>query len=553
MDDTNARLPLKETSGNIPSPTHKKAKLTKLAPHPVSISHNKPTLAQPQPQPKHFQVHTSHEKSNSKAARLVGEELRNWQVSWRKIMKESVVYFDTQGVDAANLTQNAEFKKARKALKLVGCAISPFFERQVSIIVSRRPFSTSKEYSSTDIFREAVQYKIKVWDYDKVFRFLKNLGTPDSSSNSILANTKSALSVNNSIANEPNTGELSNLLKEERIFGTTDRDPNARRDDLHYLDKQYLYVYDLSQSVRPIAIREWSVDNYPSIHDTLDGKCPFIPDGSENLERKKLRRAQKFAASQAYRDLLKAVSNDIINSAKQGFLLNTSGFTGTSTSTDRDEDLEKTIESKEEEVEEQEEEAEIQIDNIQENDTIIMENSSSSSKSKPKYNFRLPPAPLLRNSSCVQPSHNSNSNSNSKFYDVAASGYNGASNAMQFSMDSALNSNAAAQQGNGLGPVVSQVPSKNINNLKRRIFYKRQQQKPNDNSLKNQERELKPGYCENCRVKYDHFDDHIVSNRHRNFACDDRNFKSIDDLITILNESKSMGYITSNGDYSYSN
>ncbi|KAK6881206.1 Hsk1-interacting molecule 1 [Candida tropicalis] len=58
-----------------------------------------------------------------------------------------------------------------------------------------------------------------------------------------------------------------------------------------------------------------------------------------------------------------------------------------------------------------------------------------------------------------------------------------------------------------------------------------------------------PGYCENCRVKYDNFDDHIASNRHRNFACDDRNFRDIDDLIAILNETKELGNISSNGDY----
>ena len=67
------------------------------------------------------------------------------------------------------------------------------------------------------------------------------------------------------------------------------------------------------------------------------------------------------------------------------------------------------------------------------------------------------------------------------------------------------------------------------------------------------ERDLKPGYCENCRVKYNYFEDHISSNRHRNFACDDRHFKDIDRLIATLIESKSFGYVTSNGDYKYAN
>ena len=63
----------------------------------------------------------------------------------------------------------------------------------------------------------------------------------------------------------------------------------------------------------------------------------------------------------------------------------------------------------------------------------------------------------------------------SKATEVMASGFNGASNAMAFSMDSNLNSAAAMAGGNGLGPVLSQVPSKKLNNLKRRILMKRSQ------------------------------------------------------------------------------
>lgn len=486
--DTMTRLPLKETSGNLPSPPLKKTRLEER--ERFKPEEKKPEdklnglVVKPALVPRQFQIH-----QEKKSARLVGDELRSWQVEWRKIMKVSVVYFDTQGYDSLNHLQYTEFKKAQKALKQVGCAISPFFERLVSIIVSRRPFSSHKEYASTDIFHEAQNHKIKVWDYDKVFRFLKNLGAELS---------PAKLTVN---------GNLSNLLKEEKIFGSTDRDPNARRDDLHYLEKNFVYVYDLLQNVRPIAVREWLSDLYPSLHLTLDGKCPFILDTLENSDRKKLRRAQKFAATQEYRDLLKAVTGDIINNARNGIHIESLGFAGTSTSTDND----KTDHDKNTDI-----------------DTIVM----PSLDAKP---FK-PPAPLLRNSSCMP------TNSNLKFYDVAASGYNGASNAVLLSMDSSLNSVAAAN-GNGLGPMVSQVPSKNINNLKRRIFIKKQKHKPT------REHTLRPGYCENCRVKYDHFDDHIASNRHRNFACDDRNFKDIDDLIATLNESKSMGFVTSNGDF----
>ncbi|SGZ49803.1 CIC11C00000001889 [Sungouiella intermedia] len=508
------RLPLTETSANVPLPVLKKPKLRAITTG-LDKDQNKENHVEggekervARPDPEDDREEKSEKSDKTKSARLVGDELKSWQSSWRKIMRESVVYFDTQGCDTSNQAQYQEQKRAQRALKLVGCDIVPFYDRDVSIIVSRRPFNSARTYAANDIFNDAVNLKIKVWDYDKVFRFLKNLG------------------VSETVTSE-RSGNLLHLLKEEKIFGSTDRDPNARRDDLYYLEKNFLYVYDLSQAVRPIAVREWLSNSFPSFHMTLDGKCPFIPDTSDNLERKKLRRQQKFESTKEYREHLKKVSYDIISMAKDG-LTGESAFTETNTSTNSlDHDEDKTQGSED-----------------GANDTIAEQKTSSDKRILSLYDFKAPG--LMRNSS-VFPQGN---NSNSKFYDVAASGYNGASNAMQYSMDSTLNSTAQQQaaQGNGLGPAVSQVPSKNINNLKRRIFMKRQLQKP---EAREREKEYKPGYCENCRVKYDHFDDHIVSNRHRNFACNDKNFREIDDLIATLNESKSMGYVSSNGDFSF--
>lgn len=543
------RVPLAEANQNVPLPVSIKAKL-KTGPSNLKVDTTEARRSELQTGDKHTEnAHdeslnelqskkrkadelktastTASGQAAAKSARLVGDELKSWQDSWRKIMRESVVYFDTQGCDSNNQTQHQEQKRAQRALRLVGCEIVPFYDRDVSIIVSRRQFSTSKTYPNNDIFHDAVSLKIKVWDYDKVFRFLKNLGVSDS-------------------ASQERTGNLSNLLKEEKIFGSADRDPNAKREDLHYLEKNFIYIYDLSQAVRPIAVREWSSDSYPAFYYTLDGKCPFIPDNSDNLERKKLRRMQKFEATKEYRELLRKVTDAIINYARDKVTMNTSALTETSTSTDSADATDNTI---------GDEACEDGEDN--DNDTILMEKEPSPEEGldevdlNHEFDFKAP-AGLMRNSSVIQPFNHSVSLSNSKFYDVVASGYNGASNAQSISMDSVLNSAAQqhAHHGNGLGPTVSQVPSKNLNNLKRRIFMKKHMQK-SDSRERERERELKPGYCENCRVKYDSFDEHIVSNRHRNFACNDENFREIDDLIATLNESKFMGYVASNGDYRY--
>ncbi|KAI5949366.1 DBF4 [Candida jiufengensis] len=415
------------------------------------------------------QQHQHQHQQQRASTRLQGEELLQWQQSWRKIMTESIVFFE-----GSHDTQSMEYKKAIKYLKYVGCEIAPFYKTDVTILLSKRIYDDKINYPSNDIFSNVPKFKTKVWSYEKLFRFMANLGLTGSVDDSNNRINKKVLQ------SRDTNSRLYDLLKEEKIYGSTDRDPTAKRDDFHYFGKNYLYVYDLTQTVRPIAIREWG-DNYPILNLSLDGKCPFINDPSDqNSDRKKLKRLRKFEASKSHRQALKIATEKVIH----GVSLSPDEFAETSTSTDK-------------------------ID-------------ETSSNEHAEFEFRQP---LARNSSNIQ----------SKPIDTMASGFNGASNAMQFSMDSSLNSTAIAA-GNGLGPSISLVTSKNLNNLKRRIFMKRKSTTENAK----REKESTPGYCENCRCKYDCFDDHINSNRHRNFACDDNQFQEIDELISILHKDNNL-------------
>lgn len=567
---SHARQPLRETSGNVPSPNkrHKgeaepqshpqipELSRVNLNPdlsasqnqnhHPNGASNQGPVLALngtithgSNPHGTHANLsHTTLSgnklarrvpppaKDKPRLSRLVGDELQEWRTNWRKIMKTSVVYFDTQGIDLSNSAHQLEQKRAQRGLKHVGSTLVPFYDKDVTIIVSKRPYNPTYNYLVNDIFHDVTPLKIKVWNFDKVFRFLKNLGVNDFDN---LSNNPTELT----------GGDLSNLLKEEKIFGSTDKDPNARREDLHYLDKNYLYVYDLSQNVRPIAVREWEGESIPTFHLTLDGKCPFLPE-SDNLERKRLRRLKKFEETQPYRNLLKKVADDLIANIKNRRVsLISLSSDASHASTDNDSTIsqgfnEKHPTTEEKNSEEHTEEDKHTDENTDEHSDDDKENMEEEISFELK--FKHPKPSLLRNSSGIP-----TNNSNSRYYDVAASGFNGTSNAVQLSIDS------GNFVGNGLGPTISQVPSKNINNLKRRIFMKKQKQITEDKEKK----DLKPGYCENCRIKYDHFEDHISSNRHRRFALDDSNFADIDDLIETINENKSLGLVTSDGDYSY--
>lgn len=455
------RLPLKETSGNIPSPQLKRARV-----HPEAAGDNTGDVGAAKPA----------KAAPSRGGRLLGDELVQWQQSWRKIMRELTVYFEGATKDS-NPGQVSEFRLAAKHLKQIGCQILAFYDSSVTIIISRRKYEEHRCYPPTDIFSHVSSKKIKVWDYDKVFRFLKNLGV---NTDDLLAATGDQID---------NDNNLYTLLKEEKIYGATERDPNAKRDDLHYLEKNYLFVYDLNQKTRPVAVREWSDDQYPRLHNTLDGKCPFIADKTELSEKRKQRRQQKFEMTRDFREVLKAASQRVIN--------------GEQVSSDGNGDDECTL-----------------------IEPLLGKVSGDDNEDQISM---VPPLP--RELSCVV---------GRSPLDVAALGYNGALNAVLIDLTT-----HSANGGNGLGPIVSQVTSRNLNNLKRRIIKKKQQQQQQQQQLGRDSRkrdgEYNPGYCENCRIKYDHFDDHIRLSRHRRFAADDRNFEDIDALIATLRELSAIG------------
>ncbi|SCZ89613.1 BZ3500_MvSof-1268-A1-R1_Chr9g10485 [Microbotryum saponariae] len=44
----------------------------------------------------------------------------------------------------------------------------------------------------------------------------------------------------------------------------------------------------------------------------------------------------------------------------------------------------------------------------------------------------------------------------------------------------------------------------------------------------------KPGYCENCRMKYEDFKDHVVASKHRRFAQNPKNWYELDNLLSLI-------------------
>ena len=58
-------------------------------------------------------------------------------------------------------SHQTELKKAQRALKHVGCTLVPFYDREVTIIVSRRPFDANKDTRRVTYFTMHVVLRSK--------------------------------------------------------------------------------------------------------------------------------------------------------------------------------------------------------------------------------------------------------------------------------------------------------------------------------------------------------------------------------------------------------
>lgn len=94
--------------------------------------------------------------------------------------------------------------------------------------------------------------------------------------------------------------DLTHVLRNERLHGPTDRDPNAAATDLVYFKGHFIYVHDMMGVNRPIMVREYAkvakreCGNWPQFRSVSGGKCPFIEEAvHQKREKERERQIEK--------------------------------------------------------------------------------------------------------------------------------------------------------------------------------------------------------------------------------------------------------------------
>ena len=197
--------------------------------------------------------------------------LSAWQLEWKQKLKDGLrFYFDVDGVlgsgsNTLNSSSSAYSRRTvaqkvsvyKKRLLSHGAKIVPFFSRDpgsidVDVLIT---------YSDLVAGAAAELKYLKVWDYDKLGRFLQKLEL-----------------------------DFRNLGSEPRE-PNDNHQPEDRVDDVHYFDsKPHVYLYFILQTYRPLIVKEWDIATlnktrrdrrdlpYPVLKNSTYGRCPFVSD-----------------------------------------------------------------------------------------------------------------------------------------------------------------------------------------------------------------------------------------------------------------------------------
>ncbi|KAL6238807.1 hypothetical protein BDW75DRAFT_188383 [Aspergillus navahoensis] len=505
--------------------------------------------------------------------------IRQWQRHYRKAFPHFVFYFDAVPIDVRS-------KCSRQVIAL-GAQEEKFFSRLVTHVVTSRPIppeidrraqmeqthdmpneSTgdgamlqtvnpaelemhlhlavcSKREQSQDVLHRAREMGMKIWAVEKLQRMIATINDTD------LTNGTGHFTRNNSVGTQTKSrgkDDLSQVLQNE-LNGPSDRSHLSVLKDLVPFKGPFIYVHDMDEKTRPVMVREYPKvarrqdGVWPQFRSAPLGKCPFIEDvpSKRDIERQRARQEKekkefiKPAVPQPKHTAVELRNEENLPPKKE------------TSPTEGDEPAAPCIRQ--------------ETPDAPQGLSLSPKKSSESfappqlNRKGPFYHGREPAA------SGVQPSNITSAIRSQMVSSTAAapgakaglskevhelkrkvlekSHVSYSTNVAQpyRALDTAMSEKADRTNGSKssrpdkLGNIEEETTqSETTDSTKSRAILR----KSGEQRKKERRRDPKPGYCENCRDKFDDFDEHIMTRKHRKFAANSANWAELDSLLFQL-------------------
>lgn len=151
---------------------------------------------------------------------------------------------------------------------------------------------------SADILSRARALGIKIWALEKLHRVLGTILEADTGEHVHEVRGHGAQRVS---TRQVHDADLEQLLRHEKVNGPADRDMSVATQDMVTLRGCYIYVHDMDERTKPTLVRDYAKPSskeqgkWPQFRLTSIGRCPFIEDP---VYAKKVQQQERDAVSQ---------------------------------------------------------------------------------------------------------------------------------------------------------------------------------------------------------------------------------------------------------------
>ncbi|MCJ1417364.1 hypothetical protein MMC32_003707 [Xylographa parallela] len=466
-------------------------------------------------------------------------------------------------------SSNVTYGNALKSNKLAFGAANA----KASRLADSQDVDTRRNHAgSIDILHRAKDMGIKIWQLEKFGRILHVMSDDLKGETQVqhLHNTR------NNISNATKTGkeaDLSRLIRNERLNGSTDREAILVTNDVVKFCGPYIYIRDMNEKCKPIIVREYpKVQNreegaWPQFRSAPIGKCPFLE------EVVYIRRDREQGTAKDDKDEIKDDEDEIPQRRKEPAAVAAKEISTTKPTT-----MQPPIQAgRKRPLSEMQQGDSLTSRRIQQLPATFsrdepVETAQDFHKTerhqflgnRPNFHGGEPMASGMQASN-ITSAIRSQMVSSTAAAPGAKAGTSKEVHGLQRKVlernaGPSLNATGTAQQ---LRDIASNTRSlRNI--APSRLAKQKAQEKLGQNrlmhineemtlseqeevdgkaalrrsnamkALRGEKREPKPGYCENCREKFDDFEEHTLGRKHRKFASTKENWKDLDDLLKEL-------------------
>ncbi|KAF2804622.1 uncharacterized protein BDZ99DRAFT_397766 [Mytilinidion resinicola] len=532
-------------------------------------------------------------KSSERPQKVTNENLesiRQWQKHYKRMFPTFVFYFDSIPDDLRS--------RASRQAHTLGAREEKFFSKAVTHVVTTRPIPPENDSSSSrkgasrtidpsvldrsaenqaqtlkgrftfeapmpktnngDILHKAREMGMKIWSAEKLQRMLNTMfhtdtgeQVPEHPRRHAIAQTKAGRDV-----------DLQQLLQNEKVNGPADRDLTVATQEMVQIRGYYIYIHDMDEQTRPCMVREYAKPatkeegKWPQFRVTGPGKCPFVEDPNHSKRSHAQEKQSEARTERVSIAVPRTRAAAAMEAAKDGQSVNIG---------------ERRV--------------------LAQNNNLARRPTSAAGQPGGLLNQSKPldpPAlvPAKRGNPDSMPPMFGSAQASIRGIPRFAGGEPVASGIQPSNVTSAIRSqmisSTAAAPGARAGtskemhqlkrkvleknnaPSASSMPSSYMNDVRAAINNdcgpppraakrkaqdtlthihedmtvseeeKLQQKVAVVRRKKATEKELKPGYCENCREKFNDFDEHITSRKHRKFAMTLENWRELDALLSQL-------------------